>query len=186
MLQRSAGKPLWLQCRSKVLSGLRKWADRLIGLSATIGALGLLVEVAIILVDVIGRAIGKPLYGSQDLIMMTMVILVFGAMALCDRNGGHIAVDIFERYYPATLNRLIDVISALAGAVIFAGLAWAVAGVALLNLRFGISSKTNLLGLPIDWFRWALVALAVMTALGMFLRALELAFTGRDVRKEPA
>ena len=51
---------------------LRKIADRLIGLSATIGALGLLVEVVVILVDVIGRALGKPLYGSQDMITMTM------------------------------------------------------------------------------------------------------------------
>jgi TRAP-type C4-dicarboxylate transport system permease small subunit len=165
---------------------MRKWADRLIGLSATIGALGLLVEVVVILVDVIGRAMGKPLYGSQDLITMTMVILVFGAMALCDRNGGHIAVDIFERYYPAALNRLIDIVSALVGAIIFFGLAWAVSSVVMLNMRFGISSKTNLLGLPIDWFRWALVALAVMTALGMLLRALELAVSGRDIRKEPA
>jgi TRAP-type C4-dicarboxylate transport system permease small subunit len=165
---------------------MRKWADRLIGLSATIGALGLLLEVVVILVDVIGRAMGKPLYGSQDLITMTMVILVFGAMALCDRNGGHIAVDIFERYYPAALNRLIDIVSALVGAIIFFGLAWAVSSVVMLNMRFGISSKTNLLGLPIDWFRWALVALAVMTALGMLLRALELAVSGRDIRKEPA
>lgn len=161
------------------------WADRLIGLSATIGALGLLVEVIIILIDVVGRAMGSPLYGSQDLITMTMVILVFGAMALCDRNGGHIAVDIFERYYPAALNRLIDIVAALAGAVIFFGLAWAVSGVVMLNLRFGISSKTNLLGLPIDWFRWALVAFAIMTALGMLLRAVELIVSRRDIRKEP-
>ena len=161
------------------------WADRLIGLSATIGALGLLVEVIIILIDVVGRAMGSPLYGSQDLITMTMVILVFGAMALCDRNGGHIAVDIFERYYPAALNRLIDIVAALAGAVIFFGLAWAVSGVVMLNLRFGISSKTNLLGLPIDWFRWALVAFAIMTAMGMLLRAVELIVSRRDIRKEP-
>lgn len=164
---------------------MRKWSDRLIGLSATIGALGLLVEVVIILIDVIGRALGKPLFGSQDLITMTMVILVFGAMALCDRNGGHIAVDIFERHYPAALNRFIDIVSALTGAVIFFGLAWAVSGVVMLNMRFGISSKTNLLGLPIDWFRWALAAFAIMTALGMLLRAVELTLSGRDIRKEP-
>ena len=43
------------------------WADRLIRLSAFIGTLALLTEVLIILVDVIGRAFGAPLYGSQDL-----------------------------------------------------------------------------------------------------------------------
>ena len=61
-----------------MIAHVRTWADRLIGLSATIGALGLLVEVAVILTDVIGRALGDPLYGSQDMITMTMVILVFG------------------------------------------------------------------------------------------------------------
>lgn len=164
------------------MGAVRKLADRLIGLSATIGALGLVVEVLVILVDVVGRAFGHPLYGSQDLITMTMVILVFGAMALCDRGGGHIAVDLFERYYPPAMNRMIDILAALIGAVIFFALAWAVADVILLNQRFGISSLTNLLRLPIDWFRWALVGFALLTALGMLLRAIELTFLRRDVR----
>lgn len=59
---------------------IRKLADRLIGLSAVLGSLGLLVEVGIILTDVIGRLFGHPLFGSQDLITMTMVIVVFGGM----------------------------------------------------------------------------------------------------------
>ena len=65
-----------------MLATTRKIADGLIGLSAFIGTLAVLVEVGVILVDVIGRAFGKPLFGSQDLITMTMVILVFGGMAV--------------------------------------------------------------------------------------------------------
>lgn len=166
------------------MTALRTWADRLIGLAATIGALGLLVEVVVILTDVIGRATGAPLYGSQDMITMTMVILVFGAMALCDRNGGHIAVDIFERYYPPAMNRFIDILSAALGGVIFLALAWAVWESAKLSVMLNLS--TNLINLPKAWFQWALSAFAVLTALGMFLRAAELAITGRDVRNEPA
>lgn len=159
---------------------LRTFADRLIGLSATIGALALIVEVGVILVDVIGRAFGHPMYGSQDLITMVMVILVFGAMALCDRNGGHIAVDLFERYYPPLMNRIIDVVAALMGAVIFVALAWAVWESAKLSTMLNLS--TNLLRLPKAWFQWALVGFCLLTAFGMALRALELAFRGFDVR----
>jgi TRAP-type C4-dicarboxylate transport system permease small subunit len=159
---------------------MRNWADRLIGLSASLGAAGLLFEVAIILVDVIGRALGKPLYGSQDLIMMTMVILVFGAMALCDRNGGHIAVDLLERYYPAAMNRMIDILSAALGAVIFVALAWAVWDSARLSVLLNLS--TNLLNLPKAWFQWVLIAFCLLTALGMGLRAVELTLSRRDVR----
>ncbi len=165
------------------MSGLRTFADRLIGLSASIGALGVLFEVVIILVDVVGRALGSPLYGSQDLTTSAMVILVFGAMALCDRSGGHIAVDLFERYYPPAMNRIIDVISALLGAVIFLALAWAVWESAKLSLMLNLS--TNLLYLPKAWFQWALVAFCILTAFGMALRAFELAFRDHDVRREP-
>lgn len=163
---------------------LRRLADGLIALAAAIGALGLLVEGAVILTDVVGRALARPLYGSQDLITMTMIILLFGAMAQCDRKGGHISVDLLERYFPPVMNRAIDVISAVLGAVIFLGLAWAVWQVIDLNMRFGISSKTNLLRLPIDAFRWVMAGFAVLTALAMLLRAAELAFRGVDVRRD--
>lgn len=162
------------------MHAIRSIADRLISLSASIGAIGLFVEVVTILVDVVGRAFGSPLYGSQDIITMTMVIMVFGAMALCDRGGGHIAVDLFQRYYPPLMNRAIDVISALLGAVIFLALAWAVWDSARLSLMLNLS--TNLLNLPKAWFQWALCAFAVMTAIGMLLRAVELVFANYDVR----
>ena len=157
-------------------------ADRLIGLSAAIGALGLVAEVLVILVDVIGRALGAPLFGSQDLITMTMVILVFGGMARCDRNGGHISVDLFEHFYPRALNHLIDILSALAGAVIFAGMAYAVNESAKISVMLNLS--TNLLKLQKSWFQDALSVLALLTAAGMLLRAVELTLTGRDIRKE--
>ncbi len=165
-----------------MLGALRTWADRLIGLSANIGALGLLVEVAVILVDVVGRAFGYPLYGSQDMITMAMVILVFGGMAMCDREGGHIAVDVFERRYPDWLNRWIDITSALLGAVIFAFIAYAIIESAKLSVMLNLS--TNLLRLPKAWFQWGLAGFSVLTALGMLLRAAELCLSGRDIRAE--
>jgi TRAP-type C4-dicarboxylate transport system permease small subunit len=159
-------------------------ADGLIGLSATIGALGLILEMGVILTDVVGRALGAPLYGSQDLITMTMVILVFGAMALCDRQGGHISVDLFERYYPPFLNRTIDIIAALTGAVIFLGIAYAVNESAKLSVMLNLS--TNLLRLPKAWFQNGLSIFALLTAAGMALRAVELTLSGRDIRKGDA
>jgi TRAP-type C4-dicarboxylate transport system permease small subunit len=165
-----------------VLALLRKIADGLIGLSASIGALGLLVEVAVILVDVVGRAMGSPLYGSQDITTMGMVILVFGGMALCDRNGGHVAVDILESRFPPAMNRAIDIGSAVLGAVIFVFIAWAIVESAKLSVMLNLS--TNLLRLPKAWFQWALAGFCILTALGMLLRAVELTVSGRDVRSE--
>ncbi|NNF23325.1 MAG: TRAP transporter small permease [Rhodobacteraceae bacterium] len=161
---------------------IRNLADRLIGLSATIGAIGLFIEVSVILVDVIGRAFGRPLYGSQDLVTMTMVLVVFGGMALCDRTGGHIAVDIFERRFPDALNRLIDIGSALLGAVIFVFIAYAIWDSSKISVMLNLN--TNLLNLPKAWFQWALAGFSLVTAMGLLLRAAELAMTGRDIRGE--
>ena len=161
---------------------LRRAADGLIGLSAAIGAVALVVEIGVILVDVIGRALGRPLFGSQDMITMTLVILVFGGMALCDRRGGHIAVDLLERRLPRIVNRVIDVAAAALGAVIFVFIAWAVWDSARLSVMLNLN--TNLLNWPKAWFQWALCGFALLTAAGMALRAVELALSGRDVRHE--
>lgn len=163
-----------------MVATLRTVADRLIGLSATVGALALFVEVCVIMVDVVGRAAKAPLYGSQDMITMVMVLLVFGGMAICDREGGHITVDIFERKFPTWFNRSVDVFTALLGGLIFLFMAWAVYDSAKLSVMLNI--KTNLLLWPKAWFQWALSAMAAMTGLAMLLRAVELALYRRDVR----
>lgn len=164
------------------MTGLRALADRLIGLSATIGILGIFAEVGVILVDVVGRALGQPLFGSQDIVTMTMVIVVFGGMALCDRQGGHVAVDLLERRFPRWLNRGADIVSALLGTAIFLMIAWAVWESAKLSVMLNLS--TNLLRWPKAWFQWALCGFALLTAAAMFLRAVELAVRGRDIRGE--
>ncbi len=183
MSQAWAVTPRSPRCRSNRVRQLRKVADRLIGLSAAIGSTGLIFAVIVILIDVVGRALGSPLYGGQDITMMTMIVLVFAPMALCDRLGGHIAVDLFEPYFPAAMNDVIDIIAALLGATIFAALAWATWDSAILSQMLNLS--TNLLYLPKAWFQWAMIAFLMLAALALMLRAVELALSGRDIRKEP-
>ncbi|RVV97894.1 TRAP transporter small permease [Mesobaculum littorinae] len=164
-----------------MLSAIRKLANGLIRIAAIIGSVGLLVEVGVILYDVVGRFFGAPLGGAQDISQMSMVILVFGGMAVCDKVGGHISVDVFERSFPDWLNRWIDVFAAFLGAVIFAGIAWSVYESSKLSLMLNLA--TNVIYLPKAYFQWALSVFAVITALGMALRGVELALTGRDVRQ---
>jgi len=93
-----------------------------------------------------------------------------------------VAVDLFEAYFPRWFNRAVDVISALTGAAIFVAMAWAVSDSAKISAMLNL--QTNLLPLKKLWFQNALSVLALVTAFGMFLRAIELALTGRDVQKE--
>lgn len=160
---------------------LRRAADGLIGLAAAIASLALILIVGIVLWDVVGRAFGAPLRAAQDVSTMAMVLVVFGAMALCDRRGGHVAVDVLERRFPPALNRAIDIAVALAGFVIFLAIARAVLESARISLMLNLA--TNLVHLPKAWFQWALAGFSVLAALGLVLRAAELALAGRDVRR---
>jgi len=160
---------------------LTRIVDGLITVSTVIGCLALLGEVAVIVVDVVGRYFGLPLRGARDVSQMGMVLVVFGGMALCGRQGTHIVVDLFEASFPVWLRRATDVAGALIGAVIFILIAytvWESAKISqLLNLR------TNILGWPRAYFQWALCAFALVSALALILRAL-LSAAGRD--DEPA
>lgn len=163
-----------------MLGYLRKIADGLIGLSAFVGTLGLVFVVLVVLVDVIGRSFGTPLNGGQDFTQMGMVIIVFGGMALCDKLGGHVSVDIFERSFPDWLNHLMDILAALLGAVIFVGIAYTVYDSSKLSQMLNLT--TNIVNLPKWYFQWALSVLALITALGMVLRGIDLTLSGRSAR----
>lgn len=157
-----------------MLGRLQKGADGLTSLAALIGTLGLIAEVVVILVDVIGRFFGSPLNGAQDMSTMGMVLIVFGGMALCDKIGGHVSVDLFENSMPGWLVRAGDVMSAVLGALIFLGIAWTTWASMAQMRGFGIILKTNIIGLPFDWFKLFIVVGSVITALGMILRAISL------------
>jgi len=159
-----------------VLATLDKVAGRVIALSAILGTLGLLAEVVVILIDVIGRYFGSPLRGAQDITQMGMVGLVFGGMALCDRTGGHIAVDLFERSMAKWLVRLTDILAAVSGFLIFAGIAWNMWKSAAISNMLNLA--TNIIHLPKDWFQYFVVLCCVITAAGMLLRAISLILGG--------
>lgn len=159
-----------------VLDRLQRLADGLVALSAFVGTAGLIFVMGVIVVDVIGRNAGMPLYGAQDMVTMTMVLIVFGGMALCERTNGHIAVDIFQPYFSDRLNRIIDVAAALLGAAIFFMIAIAVWRSAALSQLLNLS--TNLLRLPIAWFQHGLVALSTVTACALSLRAVSTILRG--------
>ena len=68
------------------------------------------------------------------------------------------------------------------GAVIFAGIAYTVYDSAKLSQMLKLA--TNIVRMPKWYFQWALSIMALITAFGMGLRAVELVLTGRAGRAE--
>ncbi len=156
---------------------LRGAVDRLIDLSAALGALALVVIMAVVVVDVIGRYFGAPLYGAQDIQQMTAVFVVFGGMAYCDRQGRHIAVDLLEPVFPRRVNLILTILGNVVGAVIFALIAWYIWEAS--KLAAMLNMATNILLLPRVPFQYAIVAFSALTSVAMVLRLVDL-LTGRE------
>lgn len=154
-----------------------QWADRLISLSAFVGTVGLLTGVIAVVIDVIGREFHSPLKGAQDISQMAMVTMVFGGMALADRLDAHISVDIFEGLFSKALNRITQIVAPIVGCAVFLFLAKAMWDSAALSRLLNLS--TNIIYLPKAWFQYMAVAMSLVTALAMALRAID-NFLGRE------
>ena len=159
-----------------MLKFLHGAADRLIDLSAALGALGLAAIMAVVVVDVIGRYFGAPLYGAQDIQEMTAVFVVFGGMAYCDRQGRHIAVDLLEPVLPPRLNLWLTILGHVLGCAVFALIAWYVWEATKFSIMLNLA--TNILQIPRAPFQYVIVAFAALTSLAMALRLLDLAMAG--------
>lgn len=156
-----------------MLRPLQKAVDALVTLSAVSGAIALVVIVLTVLVDVIGRYFGSPLYGAQDIVQMAAVFVVFGGTAYCERRGGHIQVDLFERAFPERVNRVLLIAGSVVGAVVFALIAWQMWEAS--KLARLLNMATNILNLPRAPFQYAVVALSGVTSVALAVKAVTLA-----------
>ncbi|TCK05764.1 TRAP transporter small permease [Marinobacterium mangrovicola] len=153
-----------------LLKPLITLTDRLTSLSSIFSTAVLLFVLLTILTDVIGRFFGSPLAGSQDLTQMAMVLIVFGGMAYCEKNSGFIAVDLFEKMFPPLMNRILDVLGLLAGALLFAAIGYTVIEAAEISQMLGLS--TNILGLEKAPFQYALAGFSLLTAFSLLLKCI--------------
>lgn len=161
-----------------VLAPLRRGTDLLISLCALVGAAGLMVALGVVAADVIGRALGAPLFGARDIVSMAGVFVVFGGMAQAHRKGAHIVVDLFERYFPPRLNLVLTVAGHLLGAMVFGLIAWQLW--LTVDLARLLRMSTNLLYLPRAPFLQAMTVMAGVCALSMVLTAVETLLAARE------
>ncbi|WP_353979287.1 TRAP transporter small permease [Salinicola endophyticus] len=153
---------------SHFLTRVARTLDGFVRLSSVIGTLALIFAVSVTLADVAGRLLGYPLPGGQDLSQMTMIIIVFGGMALCDRQGGNIAVDIFEDKFSAQMNRWLDVVGWVLGCAIFMAIGYTMLGAAEISKLLNLS--TNIIAIPKAPFQYIVAFFAFLTALSMLAR----------------
>lgn len=161
-----------------MLRFLQVWTDHLVRASAVIASLALIGIVATILVDVAGRnLIGTPLRGTQDLVQMALIVIIFGSVAMVDRQDANVAVDLLEHQFSPRLNLVLTVMGRLTGALIFFGIAWTMVDSAAISAMLNLS--TNILNIPKAPFQYVIAAFSVLAGVSMVLRVV-LILLGRD------
>jgi len=133
-----------------------------------IGSAGLLIATAADAFAVLGRHAGFALIGSIEIVQMAVVLIASSAMVAATIVGSHASVHILtERLAKATalkLARVSDVLSALMFGILAGASAWVAS-----ELWSGFE-QTELLGIPLRWFRAVWIAAAVLIVF-LFLRS---------------
>lgn len=129
-----------------------------------IAVLGLCSMSLLTVIDAGGRyLLNHPIIGSVELIELMMVAVIFSSIPLMTRARGHIVVDSFSHFFPATVQRLQDRIAALISLLVSSCLAWITLHKAQTTADYG--DITAMLGIPLAPFVYFMAILLMLDAI---------------------
>lgn len=160
-----------------MLRGVKKLLDRLFGglVSAMniVASLWVLVLVALISADVIGRgAFNLPIPGVPEIVKFSIVGMVWLQMAYTLRAGKHLRTTIGLALMPRAGQRAVLVLNALVGIAMFAFIAWLGAAEMVASWEIGAFEGEHPVRIPVSPLWAVLVVGACLTAIQFALDAL--------------
>ncbi len=121
--------------------------------------------------DVVLRyGFNRPFSGSWELTEFSMALIVFLAIPYCGWVGGHIAVDLFEKYLDRPGLRFIPPLIAFLGCAVFLLIAWRSA----ISAIAAIQQVSNMLRIPHYPFRLTVSFCSLLFAIVLFIQGIKL------------
>lgn len=117
--------------------------------------------------DVIGRYfLNAPLPGAFELTELMLCALVFAALPLVGRAGGHVEVDILTERFPAPLRRVLALVVAVICAAVLLVFAWRLGLLGEQQMTDGTRSESiHIPFAPLAFFGAAACIFAALSAL---------------------
>lgn len=126
----------------------------------------LFILMALTCVDVIGRYLfNSPLHGGTELTEIGLAVMVFAAMPVITWRGGHIVVDLLDRFLGSVLVKVLSLFAALVISTSMYFLAWRIFELGERSIRRGV--VTEFLGMPSGYVVQYIAIMSWATALGM-------------------
>ena len=165
------------------LSGLVIWLARAL---AILGGIALVAITVLTVVSIGGRTLIwaglKPIPGDFELVEVGTGFAVFAFLPWCQVMRGHATVDVFTSFFPASVNRVIDLVSEFLMTAVIVLIAW--------RLWYGLQDKirynetTFILQFPVWWgyaaAMGAVVIAVIVSFYMLYVRVREVA-TGQTI-----
>ena len=120
------------------------WTTRSLAYAA--GAALLWLMLLTVVAVVMRYVFNAPILGAQDISELSLAVVVFLGIPYCGWTGGHVAVDLISTVVGESRLRYTDTLMRLAGAALFAFVAWQAMRQGLDALEYG--DATNLVEVP--------------------------------------
>jgi TRAP-type C4-dicarboxylate transport system permease small subunit len=78
-------------------------------------------------VDVVGRAFGRPVFGSVEIVGFMATLAVVMAMPYTHQVQGHIGVEILVRLFSEKTQTMIDICTGIVSLILFSIISWRMA-----------------------------------------------------------
>ena len=154
----------WLQANYEEPGALR-WVA--LALEAMAG-LALFLLMLVTCIDVVGRYFfSSPLNGATEITEVGIALLVFAQMPVITWRGGHVVVDILDRFLPPLLIKILGTISGLLISFAFYALANRIWELAARSIRR--NEITEFLAFPVGHVVQYIAIMSWATAAGMLL-----------------
>lgn len=162
--ERSTGFMEWLKTHYDEPGPLRWVAFILEGISG----LALLMLMVITCIDVFGRYfINNPLNGATEMTEVGIALVVFAQMPVITWRGGHVVVDILDRFMNIWIIRILGTLSALTISVAFYVLAGRIWELAARSIRR--NEITEYLAFPVGRVIQYIAIMSLVTAAGVLI-----------------
>ncbi|MED1606822.1 TRAP transporter small permease subunit [Cytobacillus kochii] len=113
--------------------------------------LSLIVMMIIVAFSAISRGLGSPIVGDVELVQLTMVTLIVGALSYTENLRAHISVGILADHFPIKVQYVIDLISS----ILITIFAFLVAYVFF--IKFDLAEASIILRIPFFYFKALLI-----------------------------
>lgn len=144
-------KPLWY----RILAG--------------VSALLILALISVTCIDVIGRYMfNRPFGGAYELTQIFLAVLVFVALPLTSRDGGHVEVDLALHLFPRSVQRVLGRIAGFVSAVVLIFFSWRLVLIGIDQIESG--TRSSALAIPMAPVAFLAAACCVVSAFAMIMR----------------